>query len=796
MSRFLPTGAQVVDLGALLLLSLAALAGLGTTFTGAAYLVVGGVGVLLGVAIAHLTTALRWPAVAAAVLAIGVCYLLGGPLCLRSEGASAFLPGPATIAAITDQVLFGWKDLLTTLPPVDGASALLVLPWTLGLVSGVSGGLLALRARSAALPLAVPVSLLVTVILLGVRQPQSLLVQGGAFAVLALAWLTIRGRRGAEPVAGVQTGRASRLALGAGLLALAGGCAVPAAHLVFDDGSADRVVLRTYVEPPFDIGQYPSPLSAFRRYVKDPEPVPTNVFDTAMFTVTGVPTGSRLRIAALDSYDGVVWGAANDAVAGSATDTFQRVSATIANPVAGRSVDVGVTIEKGYAGVWLPTVGALQSMDFAAGAGDSATKAESFRYNLASATAVVPSGMNPGDRYTFRAVLPDDTVGPDDAPSPVLGGDAYDAAAFLDTQATQWTAGESDPMRRVFAAADHLRIEGKYSDGVAEAEKIYHAGHHVQRLLDEFVNYPIMAGDDEQYAAVMALVANRIGVPARVVLGAVVPPGGVVKGRDVSAWVELRVADGSWRTLPTEAFMDDDKPADLPPQQEQEMSGVHVPPPAAVAPPSSVGEQTDAELRSRKGKRDSDGGLGALPAWLRLLVLYVGVPVLVLLLVVGAITGAKAWRRRRRRHAARGSARVIGAWHELVDHARDLGEAVSMDPGRTRREQAAQLSSAAARPLAEEADALVFGPTAPGEAEADSFWLVVDRERRSMTAGVDRRRRLVALVNLTTFRRRPRLPELDAISDRRRGTLRSAARRRAAPPGRRLAVPSGAGRTD
>ena len=69
-----------------------------------------------------------------------------------------------------------------------------------------------------------------------------------------------------------------------------------------------------------------------------------------------------------------------------------------------------------------------------------------------------------------------------------------------------------------------------------------------------------MVGNDEQYAAVMALLAGEVGVPARVVLGAEVPEGGVVTGKDVSAWVELRAADGSWRTLPTEDFMSDEPP--------------------------------------------------------------------------------------------------------------------------------------------------------------------------------------------------------------------------------------------
>ena len=44
--------------------------------------------------------------------------------------------------------------------------------------------------------------------------------------------------------------------------------------------------------------------------------------------------------------------------------------------------------------MWLPTVGALQSMTFETG--DPRAKAEVFRYNLATSTAVVPSGLRRG----------------------------------------------------------------------------------------------------------------------------------------------------------------------------------------------------------------------------------------------------------------------------------------------------------------------------------------------------------------------------------------------------------------
>ena len=580
---------RMLDYAFLLALAAAALAGLSTTFTGSAFFVVGLAGVVAGVVVAHVTGVLRWPAVSAVVIGLAVFVLLGGPLCLRE------IPSPDTISTLADQVVLGWKELLTTLPPVDGDGPLLVLPWALGLATGLLGGLTSRIAWGpallrAALPLLAPTLLLAAVILVGVQRPQSLWVQGVAFAVLAIGWLTVRAQRASAPVQG-GAGRFRRLVAGAVMVAVAGALALPVA--TWATGDDNRVVLRTYVEPPFDIGQYPSPLASFRRYVRLPksEPDPVNLFDREIARVEGAPAGSRLRIATLDHYDGTVWGAANDTIPGSSTDTFQRVSSTIDNPVDGDRIDVTVTLGEGYSGVWLPTVGALQSMSF-----DDETQAESFRYNLATSTAVVPSGLGPGDTYHFTAVRPAEVVTDSDAPSDELT-DATFASAFLNNQATSWSAGADDPMGRVFAIAEHLKTEGRYSDGVVAAEKIYHPGHNVKRLGDEFANAPIMVGNDEQYAAIMALLANNAGVPARVVMGAVVPEDGVIEGRDVQAWVELRLADGSWRVLPTEAFMNKVAPgrAASPGGAGDERHGR----PAAGADPSAVHARRAERRRAR-----------------------------------------------------------------------------------------------------------------------------------------------------------------------------------------------------
>ena len=747
-----------VDLGVLAGLLLVTLAGLAPTYQGWAYLLVGMAGALTGAATALLSRMLAWPPVSAVVLAIVSFYLLGGAVCLHGRGAATLFPGPASARLLTHEALFGWKELLTTLPPLDATGPLLVLPFLLGLMGGVAGTLLAAVERGpawlvAAAPLVAPLALLTLVILLGVRRPQSLWLQGVVFSALALVWLVVRHDRRGGAVHGHaprlgRTTTAGALLVAAVLLALPVGTWAAGS----DDG---RTVLRTYVSPPFDIGQYPTPLASFRRYVKEPakRQDPQNLYHQVLFTVTGVPTGTRVRIATLDRYDGVIYGASNGSEPGPLNDTFQRVSSTIDDPVPGTPMSGRVTLGPAYSGVWLPTVGAVQQLHFESG--DATATADSFRYNLATSTGVVPSGLVPGDVFSFRSVLPDQTLTPSDVPGRPLVDTAVDGA-FMDTLAAKWAQGRSTPMQQLFAIAAHLKKDGKYSDGVTRAEKVYHGGHNEFRLTDDQggVSSRSIVGDDEQYAAWMAILANQIGVPARVVFGAVVPSGGEVRGQDVHAWVEVRVGDGSWRTLPTSVFMDHDKPAALPPQSRQQMTGNVVPPPQPIPPPSSVGDQSDTDLRTQRTHvtpTPEPSGEGAL-GWLLHAVAYVGVPLLVASAFVGGIVGAKVVRRRRRRTASRISARFVGGWCELVDHARDLGQPIPV--GRvTRREQAGSFVTETAPALARTADRHVFGPTTPVEDEAAAFWALVDAEREAMSASVHRWRRLRAALDLRTFRR-------------------------------------------
>ena len=127
-------------------------------------------------------------------------------------------------------------------------------------------------------------------------------------------------------------------------------------------------------------------------------------------------------------------------------------------------------------------------------------------------------------------------------------------------------------------------------------------------------------------------------------------------------------------------------------------------------------------------------------------------PLLVLALLLGAVVALKAWRRHRRRSAESVSARFVGAWRELVDHARDLGQVVPLGPTVTRREQSAGIVSGQAGPLARRADSFVFGPSVPAEAAAATYWESVDAERRAMSHEVGTWQRFRAAVSLRSLR--------------------------------------------
>ncbi|OLR89803.1 transglutaminase-like domain-containing protein [Actinokineospora bangkokensis] len=737
MSRpLLPVRGDVTDAGFLTLAFLVAVAGFAGTFTGWAFLLVGVVGLGLGIVVGHVANVLRQPLVTVAAMTVGVFFLLGGAVVMRDRAVAGFLPGPDALGGLAESGVDSWKELLTTVPPVDGSGPMLVIPYILGLLCGAGGFTMARRLRWSAAPALAPALVLVAVILLGTHEPDAPRLQGAAFACLVLCWSAVRARRRRRPIRDGGR-RATRLATGAGVIAVAAGVAVVASP-VLPGAGGDRTVLRDYVTPPFEIDQYPSPLVGFRKYTKDAN----QLWDQTLFTVRGLPEGGLVRIATLTDYTGTVWGADSG---------FQRVGPRITTTAQGTPATVTVTIGAAYAAsddvnAWLPTAGVPTGISF-----DEPGHTDGFRYNLDTLSGIVTDRLSAGDSYTIEAVLPSTQLPEDPQP---FGRPTVSTAAstFVNAKATGWAGSETDLGARLRAVASHLRDNGAYSDG-GPGEQEYLPGHGTGRLT-AFLNAQRPVGDDEQYAAVFALIANQLGMPTRVVLGAQPGPDGVVRGEQVQAWVEVHLADGSWVPLRAADFMPDrsKKPDKQPPQQVENTDASIVPPPNTVHPPSSLTDASQVDPNATRRPGDLDEGSAPWPAFVVFLLTWVLPPLATAALLCLLVLGGKAWRRRRRRTRGTPAARVAAGWQEVLDRARDLGAVIP--PGLTRPEQARALGDRAVHPLAHTADATVFGPHDPTDHTATTFWTTVDAVRKAMGSHTSPLHRARAALNLTTFRTR------------------------------------------
>ncbi|GAB2477277.1 transglutaminase domain-containing protein [Jatrophihabitans fulvus] len=748
---------DLVDAAFVLLLTGVALYGFRTTFSGHAYLVAGLGASVLGVVLTSLVTLLRKPVwLVAPLLPVGY-YLFAGALVFRDEATGGVLPSGDVLRDASTVLIDGWKQLLTTLPPVAADGPLLAVPYVIGLVAAATSAAVAQRTTTRLWPAAPPALALIGVILLGTVEPAARAWQGIAFGVVLVCWAAVR-HPGAKPLRlGVTPGGPQRLVIGLLVLGVAGASAAVLQPYVAGH-DRHRVVLRDYVEPPFDIAAYPSPLVGFRKFTKDAR----LLYDQTLFTVRGLPAGTPVRIATLDSYDGTVWGATNATVPtapGDPLDAFQRVGSRIDVPAApGRTVDASVTIAAPYAAAsdlnpWVPGAGTLRAISFAGGPADGL--ADQFRYNLATGSGVTSARLAAGDRYDLRTVVAGPDLPKDATPAgePTLDSGAI---AFVGARAQQWSGKVADVRSKIVAVGRYMRDRGAYSDGGA-GEAQYLPGHSTGRLT-AFLNAPQLVGDDEQYAAAYALICNYLGMPARVVLLAEPGSGGRVEGRDVHTAVEVHVRTGDrteWALIPRSRFMPDEnkKPDKQPPQTQQDARAAVVPPPNPVQPPSTLDDPDRPDQNTQRLARTADDEQGVLSGWFGDVLRWVGVPLLVVALLCALIVGVK-WRRRSLRRTRGAVAnRFDAGWREFLDTAQDVGARVPR--GRTRREQAEVLTGRTARatPLADGADRGVFDAGDPPPEAVAAYWREVDAARHELVRSAGRLGRVRAALNLRSLRR-------------------------------------------
>ena len=328
--------------------------------------------------------------------------------------------------------------------------------------------------------------------------------------------------------------------------------------------------------------------------------------------------------------------------------------------------------------------------------------------------------------------------------------------------AEEWAGSSDSDYERFQNLSRSVKEDAYYSHGL-EDDTASLSGHGYSRLraMLEEVGFdedtpdaqPMgRIGDEEQYAALTAVLARSIDIPARVVMGFEVPEGqegtASITGDDVTAWVEVAFEDIGWVRFDPAPDEDEDPTEPQPKEVEKPLPQVAQPPPPPAEPPSpppgAMSDDTD----------DDEDPTDETASW----VVYLGLgllPFVLLGLFAAAVIIAKTVRRRRRRALETLPARVDGGWQEILDLLTDMGRAP--DPLMTRAEIAAQLQAdvpqLGASTLAARADRAVFGPDDLPDAAAEEYWDQVMAARSGATAALPWHRRLRTALSLRSFRR-------------------------------------------
>jgi transglutaminase-like putative cysteine protease len=709
-------------------------------------------------AIAILGVLYRWSSAVVMLAAVAAYLLLGVPLAVPDQALSMVFPSLDGVLDLLVATGVGWKQLVTITLPVGSFEALLVPAFFLIHFGTVIALSVALRVRYGEVAVVIPAGILVVAGVFGSERSEWPLPLALALLVAILVWLIwarwYRRRAsirllinqptadGGRPIESRDTRLGYRAVIGASLTMLVAVSIALGAVWLFPV-ERQREVLRTSIEKPFDPRDHSSPLAGLRAYHQDDRA------NRPMFTVEGLPAGSLIRVATLDTYDGVVYTVGSDQV-GSLSGSFVRVPTSFdQSAVDGERVSLRVAIDQ-YQGIWMPAVGKLARVEFSGP--EALSLRESFFYNDNTGTAVTVAGLDEGDTYRVQTVLPPQpterdlpTLEPGNAEVPEPARLPEELALAL----SGYVADAQTPGAKLQAMLSGLRAEGYISHGIDDDEPPSRSGHAADRIT-ELLTEQRMIGDAEQYAVAAALMADQLGFPSRVVFGFAPDDAdrdGVttVQGDDVSAWIEVNTAGFGWVALDPNP-----EPREIPEEEPEDPTQV-ARPQSPVQPLPPEPEFDDEQLQPDSSQEDPELPnplLGILLAVAQVL----GFTVLGLAILLSpflAIATAKLRRRALRRRAKSPIARVSGGWQEFEDAVVDHG--YSPPPVPTRSEVARTVGGTRSLVLASVADRAVFSPDTTQNDEADKVWRAVDELREALGQGRTRWQRIKALVSVRSL---------------------------------------------
>lgn len=749
------------------------------------YVAATGIAIIAGSAVAVVCERLTWGASRVALLGALVYVVVGMTLVVPGATSDLSAMGVAALDLARGPV-FGWKEIVTLPLPLGDYATTLVPAFALFLAGTATSTWVAIRVRRRWPLAAVAAGTLVIIAIaigpavradalsdtaFGTYVSREFVVGLAAFAVILSwfgwrAWYTrhqaIAAAFGAGGMRLANSSQASRLA-GASAALVMVVVGLVAATLISAPIAQEtpRQVARSAISPRLAIETKVSPLSSYREYFSN------DAFDAALFTVNveqGAP--ERVRLATLPYFDGEEFSAADPA--GSAGARFERVPSRV--EVRGPTTPVRASVSIGaQSGIWVPIVGQLGSLDF--GGTRQATLMDGFYYLQDSNAAIMVAGggLLASDSYRIDGEMPVQMpaladIGPPPGvstiPSDLIPQSLRDWVKNQDV--TTDAAGLAILVERLRARgylshAINLPAEGEPSEWQQALGNYAFApsasGHSFDRIDRLFTqlneregeisttdNAQLVAavGDDEQFAAAVAMIASDMGFPARVVIGArlsatdatgwSMPPceAGVCRGKNMSVWTEVQSEKGVW--VPIDVTPQHESPVapNVSDQRDPEYGSALDPQRAeAIVPPLTQRGQTDDKTPD---VQDDEAGW----LWVGPVLRVSGITLLTLLIILGPFAVILMWKLARRNRRRRGPARdaVYQGWDEYIDDAVDAG-LVPM-PLATRMEVARAYGTHNALALAARTDRVTFGEGYVDDELAGQFWALVAEDRAEL----------------------------------------------------------------
>lgn len=720
------------------------------TFGGATGYLPALIGATMGVVIALVAISFQWSIATWFLSMIGAYLIFGGPLAAPETMISNVVPSFETLRRLTLLIFQSWKDLLTAATPAGDLNGPQAAPLLAGLLVGALTASCVQLTRAVILPLLLPLAWLAFNIAFGVREAPASLWLGVIFGLEIMIWLVahaIRSTRVANDVFLVRKSAGfTRLTIRVVSVAVVLTFAAATSLAVnMTPGHVDRKVLRDNLEPPLDLRDYPSPLMKYRLYELTQK-------KEVLFRVTGMPVGGRLRLATMDSWDGITFNLSRT------SSNFLRTGREIPWHEHGELSRAEVVVES-YEGPWVPSFGSAVRVEF--GGAQSSEQSRGFYFSRDAYQGLTTAGLRSGSTFSLEDVIALPSSPEEKAAMEGAGvGSARLAEVQLvpdviATAANEWTADAESAFDKLRAIEERFRSEGAYSNGEDNRSLPGHSAHRLALLMTSRQK----VGSDEQYAVAMALMATQLGIPVRVVLGFYpsqsVEGEWMVTGEEAHVWVEAQLEGFGWVMFDPTPDRDKKPQTDTPKPKPRPKPQVDPPP----APPERIPERDlyiDPEQKETEEEDEAeDSGL------LAALLLAGGVAGGLLLTLSPFLAIALLKSRRCRLRRTRGSTvdRLAGAWAEVLDRARDMGTVVLRS--QTRRENLAVLSvnhpNVELSQIAHAVDAAVFGRSASSQEECSRIWDAAEAAKLLLLRTQPWHRRILIRYSTRSLRRLPKV---------------------------------------